>query len=225
MLEFNEFQSRDEAANALARRIGQRLRAAAYHRAAASLIVDGDASPHGLFESLRWLPLPWHAVTVVPTDERWEPDDGEGPIRRELLSGESGFARFVSLYRHGQDAAECLSTLQSSLAELPRPFDVVVAGLGEDGHTAALFPGSPDLCAALESDAACLVQHVPRLGQTRVGLTVRSLLDSQEIDLLFYGTAKRTVYERALAPGPVEQYPIRALVHQNRVPVNVFWAP
>jgi 6-phosphogluconolactonase len=227
--EFNEFKHRDDAAAALARRIGQRLRHAVYRRATASLIVSGGSSPRQLFRALRLTPVPWYLVTIVPSDERWVPvdhlDSNEGMIRRELLSGEPGFARFVSLYRRDCAAPDSLAALRASLADVRKPFDAVVLGMGADGHTASLFPDSPDLCEGLRSDAECVVQEVPRLGQKRVSLTMRSLLDAHEVDLLFFGAAKRTVYEESLRPGPIEEYPVRALVRQDRVPVNVYWAP
>jgi 6-phosphogluconolactonase len=229
MLAFNEFGTRDEAAALLARGVSERLRRAAEERAAASMVVSGGTSPAGFFQALRLLPLPWYLVTVVPSDERWVPVDdaasNEGMIRRELLSGEPACARFVSLYRTGQSAIDALPALEAALAAVPRPFDAVVLGMGDDGHTASLFPDSPDIGTALRSDAACIVQYVPRLGVPRISLTLRSLLDTQELDLLFFGAVKRAVYEQALQPGPIEQYPVRALLHQARVPVNVYWAP
>lgn len=229
MAEFNEFKQRDDAAAMLARRIGERLRFAVYRRATASMIVSGGTAPRPLFRALRLLPVPWYLVTIVPSDERWVPvddnDSNEGMIRRELLSGEPGFAHFVSLYRRDSGAPESLPALRASLAEVRRPFDAVVLGMGADGHTASLFPDSPDICQALRSDAECVVQKIPGLPHSRVSLTMRSLLDAHEINLLFFGAAKRAVYEESLRPGPIEEYPVRALVQQDRVPVNVYWAP
>jgi 6-phosphogluconolactonase len=227
---FNEFKHRDEAVAVLARRIAERLRFAVYRRATASMIVSGGTAPRGLFRALRLTPVPWYLVTIVPSDERWVPveDDAsnEGMIRRELLSGEPGFAHFVSLYRRDCAAPDdSLPALRASLADVRRPFDSVVLGMGEDGHMASLFPESPDLREALHGDEECVVQHVPKRLHPRVSLTVRSLLDAHEVNLLFFGRAKRAVWERSLEPGPVEEYPVRALVHQERVPVNVYWAP
>jgi len=228
--EFNEFKQRDDAAAMLARRIGERLRFAVYRRAAASMIVSGGAAPLPLFRALRLLPVPWYLVTIVPSDDRWggptnDDDRNEDAIRRELLSGEPGFARFVSLYRHDCAAADSLPALRASLAEVRRPFDSVVLGMGADGQTASLFPDSPDICQALHSDASCVVQEIPRFPNPRVSLTLRSLLDAHEINLLFFGAAKRAVYEESLRPGPIEECPVRALVRQDRVPVHVYWAP
>ena len=228
MASFNEFKQRDEAAAALARRIGERLRYAVYRRACASMIVS-VAAPRPLFHTLRLLPVPWYLVTIVPSDEGWVPvdddDSNEGMIRRELLPGEPGFANFVSLYRRNRAAPDSLPDLHASLKEIRRPFDAVVLGMGSDGHMASLFPDSPDIHDALNSDADCVVQAPPRSRHPRVSLTVRSLLDAREVNLLFFGDKKRAVYEDSLRPGPVEQYPVRALVRQERVPVNVYWAP
>jgi 6-phosphogluconolactonase len=225
---FNEFKERDAAAAALARRIGERLRSAVYRRACASMIVS-VATPRPLFRTLRLLPVPWYLVTIVPSDEGWVPvdddDSNEGLIRRDLLAGEPGFANFVSLYRRNRAAQESLPELRASLKEVRRPFDAVVLGMGSDGHMASLFPDSPDVHLGLHGDAECVVQAPPRSRHPRVSLTVRSLLDAREVNLLFFGERKRAVYEHSLQPGPVEECPVRALVHQDRVPVNVYWAP
>ncbi len=229
MLRFNEFKTREAAASALARRLGEALRHGVRKRATASMIVSGGSSPLDLFHELRTMPLPWCLVTIVPSDERWVPVEdlgsNEGMIRRELLSGEPGFAHFVSLYRRDVNPVDSLPQLKEALAEVPRPFDTVVVGMGEDGHVASLFPDSPDIASALETDADCIVQNVPRLGVPRESLTTHSLLDARDVNLLFFGAGKRAVYEASLRPGPREEYPIRALVRQPRVPVNVYWAP
>lgn len=228
MASFKEFKQRDDAAAALARRIGERLRAAVCRRACASLIVS-VAAPRPLFRTLRLLPVPWYLVTIVPSDEGWVPveddDSNEGIIRRDLLAGEPGFANFVSLYRRNRAARDSLAELHASLKEVHRPFDAVVLGMGSDGHMASLFPDSPDLQLALHSEAECVVQAPTRSRHPRVSLTIRSLLDAREVNLLFFGEHKRAVYEDSLRPGPVEQYPVRALMRQSHVPINVYWAP
>ena len=97
--------------------------------------------------------------------------------------------------------------------------------MGPDGHTASLFPGSPDLHAALESEDAVHRLCVPGLEADRVSLTPQALLSSRRIDLLFFGEEKRAVFEQAARPGGPAEFPVRAVLEQDRAPVTVFWAP
>jgi 6-phosphogluconolactonase len=192
-------------------------------------VVSGGESPRGLFRLLRTTRLPWEAVTIVPCDERWvapdHADSNEGMIRRELLSGWPSDARFVSLYRPVAEADDAVGELAAKLAGVKRPFDTVLLGMGEDGHTASLFPDSPDIAGALRSEQDIIVQRTPRLSQARVSLTVRALLNAHEIHILFFGDAKRSVYRRALLKGPAEEFPVRAILHQDAVNVTAYWAP
>lgn len=211
---FRPFESRAAAGRALANELAGVLGAALERRAAASLVVSGGSSPVEMFHQLREQALDWAAVTIVPSDERdvplAHPDRNEGMIRRELLQGPAAAARLVSLIPPG---------------EIPDRFDAVVLGMGADGHTASLFPGSPDLGAALHSDHALHRLSVPGLEAARVSLTPGALLSSRRIDLLFFGEEKRAVFEQAARPGDPEEFPVRAVLDQDRVPVTVFWAP
>jgi 6-phosphogluconolactonase len=213
----------------LASTIAQILRAATAAHGKASLVVSGGTTPGPLFRVLRSIRLPWERVTVVPSDERWvAPDDAasnEAMIRRELLAEHATSAKLLSLYRPNEDADEALPALSAALAQVKRPFDAVVLGMGEDGHTASLFPDSPDIDRALGSSDCVLVQRLARLPQARVTLTARALLDAHEIHLLFFGQQKRAVFERAARRGAASELPVRAILHQSAVPVTAYWAP
>jgi 6-phosphogluconolactonase len=224
-----KFRSRNDAAEMLAGSVAAILRAAAAAHGSASLVVSGGESPRGLFELLSTLHLPWEDVTVVPSDERWVPpehaDSNEGMIRRCLLKDRASGARLVSLYRRSRAPDEALPEIDAALATVKRPLDVVILGMGPDGHTASLFPGSPDIDCALDSDAAVVVQHVPTLEHARISLTPRSLVDAHEINLLFFGARKLDVYWRAVDAGPVSKYPVRAILNQTSARVAAYWAP
>ena len=212
--EFRPFGSRQEASEALACELESLLAATIGEKGAARLVVSGGTSPVELFRSLRGKPLPWSAVTVVPSDEREvppdHPDRNDAMIRKELLQDRATDARLVSLIPPGS---------------VPDRFDAVVLGMGSDGHTASLFPGSPDLGRTLDSHRTLERLAVPRLGAHRVSLTPRALLSSGDVFLLFFGDEKRVVYEAALRSGDVSEYPVRAILRQDRVPVTVYWAP
>jgi 6-phosphogluconolactonase len=99
--------------------------------------------------------------------------------------------------------------------------------MGDDGHTASLFPRSPNLPNALNPAAAagCIGMWAPTAPQPRLSLNLTALLDSRRIVLFIIGEAKRRTYAAASAPGPVEDMPVRAVLRQSRTPVDVMWSP
>jgi len=211
---FRAFETRELASLTLANELENILESAIGARRAAALVVSGGTSPAPMFRQLRERLLDWSKVTVVPSDEREvplsHPDRNERMIREELLQGPASGATLCSLIPPG---------------DVPARFDAVVLGMGSDGHTASLFPDSPDLDTALAATEPLARLEVPRLGSHRVSLTPAALLDTGHLFLLFFGEDKREIFERARSSGLVHEYPVRAILHQERVAVEVYWAP
>jgi len=223
------FDSREAASTALADHIADVLKTAITKRGNGSLVVSGGTSPLQTFHTLRQKVLSWRDVTIVPSDERLVPvdhaDSNEGMIRRELMQGEATAAQLLSLVGEGVPGIERLAKLNSQLGNIHRPLDIVVLGMGDDGHTASLFPNSPDIGNALNSSDDCVVQQPPHLDIARLSLTPAFLLDASEIILLFFGDEKRAIYDRAAEGGDSRELPVRFLLEQKLVPVTMFWAP
>jgi 6-phosphogluconolactonase len=219
------FDTREEASASLAAEICETLTDALAAHGRATLVVSGGSSPVAFFRHLRRLPLSWERITVVPSDERVVPldhaDRNEAMIRRELLQGPAAGASLRGLL----PASGSTANLPQLAETLPASFDAVVLGMGTDGHTASLFPGAPELEAALRSPEPLALLNVPGLGTQRVSLTPAALLATRRIDLLIFGPDKRAVYESAAAGDEAGEYPVRCVLRQNRVPVRVFWAP
>jgi 6-phosphogluconolactonase len=219
------FATRDDAAAALAAEVCETLTEALAARGRATLVVSGGTSPVGFFHRLRRLPLSWERITVIPSDERvvalQHPDRNESMIRRELLQGTAAAARLRGLL----PASGSTVNLPQLAETLPASFDAVVLGMGADGHTASLFPGSPELETALHSAEPLALLNVPQLGARRVSLTPSALLTGRRIDLLFFGEEKRAVYAAAIAGNDPVEYPVRSVLRQSVVPVRAFWAP
>ncbi len=215
----------------LARQIADALRAAIAARGLAGLVVSGGRSPVPLFEHLRIQPVDWSRVCVALADERWvdasDPASNERLVREVLLQEAAAAARFSGLKNPAPTPELGAAAAWDAVARMPRPFDVVVLGMGDDGHTASLFPGSPGLPAALDPSAAagCAGMRAPTEPAMRLSLNLAALLDSRRIVILITGESKWRTYAAACGAGPAEAMPVRAVLRQKNTPVDVIWSP
>jgi 6-phosphogluconolactonase len=104
------------------------------------------------------------------------------------------------------------------------PFDVLILGMGEDGHTASLFPCSKELQAGLDlnSGKKYIAVQPTTAPHQRMSLTLPALLASSHIFLHLTGSAKQAVVAQALASTET-QMPIKAVL--DRANVQLMWAP
>ena len=226
-----KFSDIESLSRALSGQIAAALKAAIAVRGVASLVVSGGKSPIKLFEELRTEELDWSSVCIALADERWvdpsDPDSNEKLVRDVLLKDAAAAARFLGLKNGAPTPDMGAVSAWETFARVPRPFDVVVLGMGDDGHTASLFPNSPNLGKALNPAAAagCVGMRSPVPPQPRLSLNLSALLDSRRIVLSIPGQGKWPVYLAAAAEGPLEYMPVRAVLRQSRTPVEVMWSP
>jgi 6-phosphogluconolactonase len=229
--QFKRFPAMAELAQALAADVAQTLARAIDARGGASLIVSGGKTPVKFFEQLRARPIEWRRVCIALADERWvdpsDPGSNEKMVREVLLKERAAEARFAGLKNAAPSPDLGAVSAWETFARIPRPFDVTLLGMGDDGHTASLFPGSPNLSIALAASAAagCVGMWSRSAPQPRLSLNLSALLDSRRILILIEGAGKLSAYEAAAGAGPVEAMPVRAVLRQSRVPVEVIWAP
>jgi len=226
-----KFADRDSLSGTLSRQLAANLAAAIAARGLASLVVSGGKSPVQLFELLRTESLDWSRVCVALADERWvdpsDPDSNEKLVRDVLLKESAAAARFIGLKNGAPTPDLGAVSAWETFARVPRPFDAVVLGMGDDGHMASLFPRSPNLPSALNpaAVAGCVGMWSPAAPHARLSLNLSALLDSRRIVVLITGAQKWSTYCAASAEGPVQDMPIRAVLRQRRTPVAVMWAP
>ena len=200
-------------------------------RATASLVVSGGRTPVRLFAQLAEETLDWAQVWVTLADERWVDVTSEASnerlVREKLLTGHASAAHFVGLKNPAATPEAGADWATRALTRVPHPYDVVLLGMGEDGHTASLFPGSLALARALDRALApaCIAVNALTAPHARISLNLAALLDARRIILHIEGESKWQVYQRARAAGSEAELPVRAVLHQKEVPVDVFWSP
>ena len=200
-------------------------------RDAASLVVSGGTTPGGLFDQLCHEKVDWGRVWVTLSDERWvdatSEASNENLVRTRLLQSQAATARFVGLKNPAPTPEAGADWSWRALTRMPRPYDVVLLGMGPDGHIASLFPGSLGLARALDAAApsACVAMNALSPPHARISQNLAALLDSRRIVLLITGDEKWAVYQRAKTVGSASELPVRAILHQQSTPIDVYWSP
>jgi 6-phosphogluconolactonase len=225
---FKSFDTPSALEQQLAERIAMQLQDAVDKRGKASLVVSGGSTPLKLFAALSHKAIDWADVYITLADERWvdseDKDSNERLVRANLLQHRAASAKFRGLKNMFATPEEGAAMAGESLANLPRPFDVVVLGMGNDGHTCSWFPCAAELDVALNTQAVCAAVNPASAPHARITLTRNSILNSRQIYLHLVGEQKLSVYRQALESDDVKSMPIRAVLAQRKTPVDVFWS-
>ena len=194
-----------ELAEAAASWTAQRITAAVGARGACYLALAGGETPRGCYERLARPPyretLPWPSVFVFWSDERQvsldHPESNYAMAKAVLLDHVRIPAEQV--FPLVGDPTPGLRRIPADAGGRPR-FDVIHLGLGEDGHTASLFPGSP----ALKEVRALIAQvhDAPKPPPDRLTLTLPVLNAARAVLFMVQGTSKRQALARVLRGDP-----------------------
>ncbi|EBA17822.1 6-phosphogluconolactonase [Roseobacter sp. SK209-2-6] len=221
---FNEYPDRDMLAIEVASEIAGDLETHLLHHDGASLAVAGGTTPAPIFDDLCAADIAWDRVNVLATDERWVASDNERSnarmIRERLMTDRAKEARFIPFHVPAREPADVLAELEAQIAP-QLPLSVLLLGMGEDMHTASLFPGAEGLTEALGRKAPILaVFHPSSQPEARLSLTARILDGALAKHLVIYGQAKKDALDRAMSLPP-EQAPIQAVLSE----ATIHWAP
>ena len=174
-----------------------------------AIALSGGSTPKRLYEILAAdyrEAMPWSRVHLFFGDERFLPPDHADSNYRMVREALLDHVDIPAVNVHAMPtegeaesaAAQYQRDLQayyrSEALEVQRPlFDVVLLGLGENGHTASLFPGTPALDDTLHWVVPCVPLDAPH---TRLTLTYAAIASAREIAFLVAGAGKRGVFER-----------------------------
>lgn len=236
MWQLHEFPGQQALIETLSQRLAQTLTALIKSRQRASMAMSGGSTPAPLYRHLSQQTLDWSAVTVSLVDERWvaetDPQSNARLIRNTLLQNQAQHATMIGMKTPETDAFAAAESLGAMLGQRVLPLDMVLLGMGLDGHTASLFPHARGLDQALAADntnICCAIQPYSESGTAaacaRMSLSLNTLLSAGERILYLTGAAKRAVLESALQPGSIQEMPVRAVLHDSNTLTEIYYAP
>jgi 6-phosphogluconolactonase len=196
----------------------------------ASLLVSGGSTPIGLFHKLSEAQINWSKVKVSLVDERFLPDghpDQNGTmVKRKLLQNEAANATFIPLIQDADSEIQNLGLAADAVKTISRPFTVVILGMGSDGHTASLFPASPQLAEAmnLKGKSDLMITDPITAPYRRITFTRKALLQTKRLFLHAYGDDKQQILTSALLQTDYHPYPIGGFNNQDEVKLEVYWS-
>lgn len=211
------FDSRGSLASALASDVANALAGAISRNGKAVLAVSGGKTPQLFLDTLSDIDIKWNLVTVTLVDERMVDESDERSnarfVRQHLIKNRAVKTVFVPLY-------------QNPDAQNVDSFDVVVLGMGADGHTASFFPGADKLADAIDEKATERIVSLtaPGAAEPRLTFTLPDILNADLICLHLEGQGKLDAYRLAQGEGATEHMPIRAVL-RSRKPVSLYWCP
>lgn len=230
MYTLNEFDQKETLDNDLANKVANILATAIADNGKASLAVSGGSTPKGFFKALSQKDLAWDKVTITLADERWVPMNDEASntrlVHENLLQNKAQAATFFHLVNGEHLTAEILTDLNLAAKVKLLPFDVLILGMGEDGHTASLFPCSDEIEQALSiSNEDSLIKVIPKSApHQRISFTFSHLIQSKNIILHVCGEGKKTVLAKANADTDIMNMPIRAFLQHSQASTEIYWA-
>jgi 6-phosphogluconolactonase len=225
--ERHPFATPELLAQSLAQAVACDLSLGIETRGVGVLAVSGGSTPKRFFAALSRCDLDWEKVIVTLVDERWVDSSSERSnaklVQDTLVQNKASAAQFVSLWSGGDEPdTEAIAHTNLTLCVLPSPFDAVILGMGNDGHTASFFPGGDTLHEALTAKGPAIGIRAPGAGEPRVTLTLPVLLNTRALYLHIEGAEKLATLDKALIDGPVKDMPVRSVLRQRQVPLHIY---
>ncbi|BAN22568.1 6-phosphogluconolactonase [Caballeronia insecticola] len=237
MIELRTFDDPRAHSDALAKAVGDALKASLAARGAASadaagqtahatLAVSGGTSPKPFLQALSHAPLDWAHIDVTLVDDRWVPETDAASnahfLRETLLQNAGASAYFLPLVDTGKPLETHIAELNADARRrLP---DVAVLGMGEDGHTASIFADAPEWDFAISTQDRYVAVHPVAAPHARVSLSMAALQQigqSGQLYLFISGQKKLDVLNAALAAP--QKNAISTLAHAEGVKLDVYW--
>ena len=176
--------------------------------------LSGGSSPKPLLAELALLPLAWSKVTIVMVDERWtsKPADQNQTMMAEFLSLIEGPKPKFQPLLIEQEFQANLDRCRKLAKTLPAQLDIVVLGMGMDGHTASLFPDAREYPEAMESSDRYLTVTPTQAPYRRISMSFHWIEKAKHLLLYIPGEEKLQCLN-SIMDTPDWVSPIKTLAH------------
>ena len=230
MSELQIFESRDAAFAYVAGISVEALKEGLKDKGTASLLLSGGTTPAPLYRMISEATIDWSSVTAGLVDERWVPVSHDASNARLVLSsliyGDAMAARFIPMKTNDERPEDGVAEVNAAYSGLAAP-DLVILGMGPDGHTASWFPGSVGLKEAMSPATDAVVAAIDATGcpvsgehPARMTVTLPVVVNARTVILMISGDEKRRVLENADANLPIHQ-----LLEAGGGKIIQVWAP
>ena len=225
---FYSTNNSESLASDLCQCIGEILIEAIKKKGRASMAVSGGSTPIPLFKEFSLLNIDWTKIDLTLVDDRWvdakNADSNELLVRTHLIKNKAAQVHFIPLKNDAKTAKEGQIYSEKMLRKITLPFDVVVLGMGSDGHTASLFPCSDELPEAMNlNNSNYLISTSPKTAPyERISLTARVIFDSKNVFLHLNGSSKLHTLESAMEYKDSNKMPIYTFLKNG---LSIYWSP
>ena len=227
-VDFYSTNNSESLAVDLSQSIGEILTEAIKKRGRASIAVSGGSTPIPLFKEFSLLNINWKKVDLTLVDDRWvdpkNADSNELLVRTHLIKNKASKVNFIPLKNDSNTAKDGQKNSEETLKNITLPFDVIVLGMGSDGHTASLFPCSDELPEGMNlNNLNCLISTSPKTAPyERLSLTAKVIIDAKNVFLHLNGSSKLHTLESAMEYKDSSKMPIYTFLENG---LSIFWSP
>lgn len=229
---WHEFDNGEQLTTALSESIASELQSAATTQNQVLLGLSGGTTPMPVYRALAQRTLPWDKIKMLLVDERYvsteHGDSNERNIRQAFSANSEAEKSIIGLWSEQVDIESAALAADQTLANRHAVLDVVLLGMGEDGHFASLFPSCLQFDEAISVKGSRFVLPMypmpAHAAHARLSMSLAYIQRARRIILIITGEKKRRVLQQAISEGDVQHLPIAALFKANSPAIEIYWS-
>lgn len=228
---WQELSDPAELANALAHALHTQCLLLLSEQSKLLIGLAGGSTPMAAYAEWAEAQLPWSNIELTLIDERYVPlsdsQSNEHHISKAFSAIKEQLAGLHGLYHDAETIEQCAALANQELQVLNHAMDIVVIGMGADGHIASLFIESADYISAMDTHNTEVVLPI-RFNQPqkidRLSFSLAELLKAKKAMICITGDEKRAVIEQSMRDSQ-SPYAMTQFLNAYQNPVEIFWSP